>query len=70
MNVQNRISEYIRNAGIKQSVICKKTGIRTDTMSAIMTSRRKMTADEFEKICIALDKEPNDFMLSETTTKK
>lgn len=62
MNVQSRISEYIRNAGIKQTVICEKTGIRPDAMSAMLNSKRKMTADEFEKICRAIDKSPNDFM--------
>lgn len=63
MNVQSRISEYIRYAGIKQATICEKTGIRTDAMSAMLNGKRKMTADEFEKICRAIDKSPNDFML-------
>ena len=62
MEVQNRVAEYIRNIGIKQAIICEKTGIRNDAMSAMMSGKRKMTADEFEKICIAIEKDPNDFM--------
>lgn len=62
MEVQNRVATYVRKMGIKQSVLCEKTGIRNDTMSAMLTGKRKMTADEFEKICIALEKTPNDFM--------
>ena len=63
MTVQSRISEYIREMGIKQGTICEKTGIRTDAMSAMLNGKRKMTADEFELICKAIQKQPNDFML-------
>lgn len=65
MNVQSRISEYIKKMGIKQRTICEKTGIRVDAMSAILNGKRKMSADEYELICIAIQKEPNDFMLIE-----
>ena len=62
MRVQKRVAQYINDMGIKQINICEKTGISTSAMSAILTNRRKMTADEFEKICIAIQKSPNDFM--------
>ena len=63
MVVQTRVAEYIRNMGIKQTVISKKTGISVTALSAMLTNQRKMTADEFEKICIAIGKSPNDFMV-------
>lgn len=62
MVVQTRLAQYINDLGIKQSAISEKTGINRNIMSAILTNRRKMTADEFEKICIAIQKSPNDFM--------
>lgn len=65
MKVQSRISAYIERMGISQASICKKTGIRPDTMSAMLNGKRKMTADEFEKICFAIEKSPNDFILVE-----
>jgi len=65
MNVQERVSEYVLNNGIKQSFIVEKTGLNKDVISAILNKRRKMSADEFEKICKALNKTPNDFMLIE-----
>ena len=68
MNVQSRISEYIKQMGIKQVTICEKTGIPKDALSAILNNKRKMSADEFEKICIAIEKSPNDFMLVEQET--
>ena len=64
MVVQTRVAEYIRNMGIKQTVISEKTGISVSALSAMLTNRRKMTADEFEKICIAIGKSPNDFMIT------
>lgn len=64
MVVQTRVAEYIRNMGIKQTVISEKTGISVTALSAMLTNRRKMTADEFEKICIAIGKSPNDFMVT------
>ena len=65
MDVQSRISEYIKHMGIKQVIISEKTGISKDALSAILNNKRKMSADEFEKVCIAIEKSPNDFMLVE-----
>jgi plasmid maintenance system antidote protein VapI len=62
MVVQSRLAEYIRENGIKQIWISKRTGIHESRLSAILTRRYKMTADEYEKIVRAIGKEPNDFM--------
>lgn len=62
MTVQERVAAYVRDMGIKQTVICEKTGIRTDAMSAMINGKRTMSANEFEAICRALNKQPNDFM--------
>jgi DNA-binding Xre family transcriptional regulator len=48
--------------GIKQTAICRKTGITIDRMSAMNRNKARMTADEYESICKALEKQPNDFM--------
>ena len=62
MVVQGRLSDYIRNRGIKQAWISQKTGISESRLSGILTQRLKLTADEYEKIVSAIGKEPNDFM--------
>ena len=62
MVVQTRVAEYIKHIGITQASICRKTGIKPKRMHVIMTCNSKMTADEYEKICRAIEKEPNDFM--------
>lgn len=65
MNVQARIAQYVSDNGIKQTFIADKTGLSKNAISAILTLNRKMSADEYEKICRALNKTPNDFMLIE-----
>ena len=62
MNVQERIAQYIQDNGIMQGFISEKTGISKPKISQILNLKRKMSADEFELFCIALKKEPNDFM--------
>lgn len=62
VKVQSRISAYLKRMGISQASVCEKTGIRPDSMSAMLNGKRKMTADEFEKICFAIEKSPNDFI--------
>mgnify|MGYP002515610434 CR=1 FL=1 len=62
MNVQARGAEYIKRLGIKQAEVSRKTDIKPKRLSGIMNCSLKMTADEYEKICKAIEKEPNDFM--------
>lgn len=60
--VADNISRYMIENGIKQKKIAEKSGISKCALSAILTKKRKLTADEYEKICNALGKEPNFFM--------
>lgn len=62
MEVQTRLFSYVRDMGIKQTAICEKTGITIDRMSALFRGKTPLTADEYEKICKAIQKSPNDFM--------
>lgn len=62
MIVQEKISNYIKDMGFRQSVLCEKTGIAKDAMAGILNGKRKLTVDEFEKLCIAINKNPNSFM--------
>lgn len=65
MTVQKRVATYLLDNGITQAFVAEKTGIKRKRMSDILTLKSKMKADEYEKICKALGKAPNDFM--ETT---
>lgn len=62
MQVYKRIKDYISERGIKQTVLAQKCGITPNTMSAILTGRRTLYADELEKICKALGVEASTFI--------
>ena len=57
-----RISEYLQEQGIKQRFVAEKIGVADAVVSQMLNGNRKISADEYELICIALEKEPNDFM--------
>lgn len=62
MTVQKRVATYLLDNGITQAFVAEKAGITRKRMSDILTLKSKMKADEYEKICKALGKKPNDFM--------
>lgn len=62
MTAAERIADYIRKSGLKQKIIAEKAGYSEKQLSAMLNGNRKMWADDYERLCIALGKEPNDFM--------
>ena len=62
MVVQSKVAQYLEELGIKQSWLAQKTGLTDNMISGILNGKRKMTADEFVRICKAIGKNPNDFM--------
>ena len=49
-----KIRGFMDNEGIKQNSISKKTGIPENTLSNMLNGKRKITAEEYCKICDAL----------------
>lgn len=62
MVVEKRIADYIRENGLKQKFVSDKTGIEPGKLSNILNGNRSLAADECEKICIALNVDPNTFL--------
>lgn len=62
MVVEKRIADYIRDNGLKQKFISDRTGIEPVKLSNILNGKRNLAADECEKICIALNVDPNTFL--------
>ena len=58
--IANAISNYMKQNGIKQSFICQKTGLSKHSVSYALNGKRKLSIDEYERICIALNV-PYDF---------
>lgn len=50
-----QIREYIVSSGLKLGSIAEKTGIPMNTFSAMMNGKRKITAEEYFAICVALN---------------
>ena len=63
MSVEANIREYLKNEGITQISISRRTGIKTPKLSMALKERRKLTIDELVAICDTLKKTPNDFLL-------
>ena len=68
MKVYQKVANYIVENGIKQKFISDKTGIPENTLSMILNGKRKMDADEFIEIILALGVDANYFINS--TIKK
>ena len=61
MNINERLSVYVSENGIKQVFIAQKTGLPADTVSKMLNGSRRILADEFLLICNALNIDPNIF---------
>lgn len=62
MEVYQKIAKHIKENGIKQKFISEKTGISENTLSMILNGKRKMEADDFVEIVIALGVDANYFI--------
>lgn len=65
MKVYQKVALYIAENGIKQKFISDKTGIPENILSMILNGKRKMDADEFVEIIIALNVDANCFISKE-----
>ena len=61
MNINQKLNEYLTENGIKQCFVAQKTNIPKDIVSKILKGDRRILADEFLKICSALNIDPNIF---------
>lgn len=69
MYINRKLNEYVTANGIKQIYIVQKTGLSADTISKILKGKRRILADEFLTICVALDIDPNIFRVKPTEEK-
>lgn len=58
--MQEKIKEYLEKNGIKQTHIQRQLGISRSACNAMLNGKRKMTAQEYLKICQVL-KVPADY---------
>lgn len=58
--VADRINSVIVGAGLKQKYLAEKIGVSERVLTAMLSGRRKISADEFYDICLALNMTPNE----------
>ena len=59
--VAEKISIYMKEKGIKGTVVAEKAGITQQQMSAILNQKLQLKADVFFRICEALEVPPEMF---------
>lgn len=62
MCVGNKIKMYLDDRGISQSHISAKTKIPLPKLNLSLNGKRKLTFEEYELICGALDVETSTFL--------
>lgn len=60
--VYETLRDYVKDEGVKYTVIAKKSGIPVDAVSSIMKGKRKMDVEEYIRICAALRIPPEKFL--------
>lgn len=55
MTVCERVKQYIDDNEIKQVTVARKSGMSIQTFNAMMNGKRKMYADDLQRICCALN---------------
>lgn len=65
MNLYSAIISYLEDNGITQAHLAERTGITTNAINLSLNGKRKLTADEYIKICDAL-KVPYDFFVEKS----
>lgn len=63
MDVRDTIGRFIREKGVKQSIISAKAGMTEQQLSDVVRKRRKLEANEMFALCDALGINPNEIYL-------
>lgn len=58
--MHERVCAAVERSGIKKKVIADRIGVSEQTFSAMLAGRRKISADEFFNLCLALNTSPNE----------
>lgn len=54
MDIRDNIRKYIRDKGMTQAVLARRAGLTPAKLSAALTKRRGLEANEFIRLCEAM----------------
>lgn len=63
MSVGERVKNYLLDSGRSQKWLSARTGIPAVKLSLSLCGKRKLTFEEYELICGALDVDTNKFIV-------
>lgn len=61
MDIRTKIRKYLEQQGISNAWLAKKTGLSSAALSTMFNLKRELKADEYFKICSALNVPINQF---------
>ena len=67
--LQKSINEYLQTNGITQASVSERTGITINALNLALNGKRKLTADEYIRICDVL-KVPYNFFINKPIPDK
>lgn len=62
MEAAKKILDYLKSKGISQAYVSRKTGISYSKLSLVLTGRRRLSIEDYELICGALDVPAGSFI--------
>ena len=60
--ISKKISEAIKQSGLKQVVIAQKLGVRQSMISHYVTGKRSPSLNTLANLCVILDLDANDIL--------
>ena len=60
--VYEKVRQYLKDHGIRQSFVAEKCNISLSTFNAMLNGKRRMYAEDLRKICYALNVSPEVFI--------
>ncbi|MCL2474849.1 MAG: helix-turn-helix domain-containing protein [Chloroflexi bacterium] len=68
-DIRDLLKEYIKRHCFKHCKVAQKAGLNSAKLSAILTKRRKIDANELFALCAAMETTPNELKGSPEATK-
>ena len=63
--VHDKVREHIRRMEVRQGWLARRMGVSEGALSLMLTGKRRMTADELERLCAILCVSPEMFVKPE-----
>lgn len=63
-----QIKKVVADRGLKQRIVALQSGLTENALTLVLTSKRKLLADEYVNLCRTLDVPYGSFLVDERDT--